>query len=104
MAHTLFAYGEFLKDSVVKRLIGRNPRRAPAKLRGFRRFRDDLLGHHNLVHDEEALVEGEVLLDVSDEELIEMDKFEAAATYRRIVVTVETAAGPVEAWVYVGRP
>lgn len=102
MAHDVFAYGEFLKEPVLRRLLGRLPRKTPAKLRGYRRFLDDVLGHYNLVHDDEEVVEGELLLDVSDEDVLAMDRFETEK-YRRQVVTVETAAGASEAWVYVGK-
>jgi gamma-glutamylcyclotransferase (GGCT)/AIG2-like uncharacterized protein YtfP len=102
MAHDVFAYGEFMKEPVLRRLLGRLPRKTPAKLRGFRRFLDDILGHYNLVHDESAIVEGEVLLDVSDDDLLAMDRFETEK-YRRRVVTVETAAGASEAWCYFGK-
>src|SRR3972149_2361496 len=100
MAHDVFAYGEFMKEPELRRLLGRLPRKTPAKLRGYRRFLDDGLGPYHLVHDESAIVEGELLLDVSDDDLIAMDRFEAEK-YRRRVVTVETAAGASEAWVYV---
>ena len=102
MPHDVFAYGEFLKEPVLRRLLGRLPRKAPAKLRGFRRFLDDVLGHYNLVHDESEVVEGDLLLDVSDDDLLAMDRFETEK-YRRRVVTVETAAGASEAWCYFGK-
>ena len=102
MADDVFAYGDFLKDPVLRRILGRVPERVPAKLRGYRRFLDDLLGHYNLVHEDEDVVEGMLLLEITDDELIELDKYETEK-YRRRVVTVETAAGPSEAWVYVGK-
>ncbi len=102
MADDVFVYGEFLKDTVLRRLVGRVPTRTNAKLRGYRKFLDDLLGFYNLVHDEHGIVEGQLLLDVSDDELRALDAFEAPK-YKRVVVTVETAAGPSEAWVYTGK-
>jgi gamma-glutamylcyclotransferase (GGCT)/AIG2-like uncharacterized protein YtfP len=102
MAHDVFAYGEFMKDPVLRRILGRVPERVPAKLRGYRRFLDNLLGHYNLVHEDEEVVEGQLLLEITDDELIELDKFETEK-YKRRVVTVETAAGPSEAWVYAGK-
>ncbi len=102
MAHDVFAYGEFLKDPVLKRMVGRVPTKVPAKLRGYRKFLDDILGFYNLVVEEEGIVEGQLLLAITDDELLELDKFESTK-YHRIAVTVETAAGPSEAWAYIGR-
>ncbi|TLZ60156.1 MAG: gamma-glutamylcyclotransferase [Methanobacteriota archaeon] len=102
MAHDVFAYGDFTKESVLRRVLGRVPRKSPAKLRGYRRFLDDVLGHYNLVHDDDGIVEGELLLDVSDDDLLAMDRYDTEK-YRRRVVTVETAAGASEAWVYFGK-
>ncbi len=102
MVHEVFAYGEFGKDTVLRRRLGRVPKKVPAKLRGYRKFLDDVLGYYNLVVEEEGVVEGELLLEITDEDLIALDRFEAEK-YRRTAVTVETAAGPSEAWVYVGR-
>ena len=102
MVHDVFAYGEFTKEHVLRRLLGRLPRKTPAKLRGYRRFLDDLLGHYNLVHDEGEIVEGDLLMDVTDDELFAMDRFDTEK-YQRRVVTVETAAGASEAWAYFGK-
>src|SRR2546428_12001995 len=102
MVDDVFAYGEFTKEPVLRRLLGRVPKRIPAKLRGYRRVFDDLLGHYNLVHDDNGLVEGELLLDISDDDLLAMDRFETEK-YRRRVVSVETAAGGSEAGGCVGE-
>ena len=102
MAHEVFAYGEFEKEPVLRRLLGRMPKVLPAKLRGRRKFRDDLLGYYNLVVDEDGIVEGHLLLGITDDELIVLDRFEAEL-YRREAVTVETRTGPHEAWVYTGK-
>ena len=102
MAHEVFAYVEFEKEPVLRRLLGRVPRQIPAKLRGHRKFHDDLLGYYNLVVDEDGIVEGRLLLGITDDELIALDRFESAR-YRRDVVTVETRTGPHEAWVYRGK-
>ena len=102
MAHDVFAYGDFLKDPVLRRILGRIPERVPAKLRGYRRFLDDVLGHYNLVHEDEGLVEGQLLLEVTDDELMLLDAYETEK-YKRRVVTVETAAGPSESWAYIGK-
>src|SRR2546427_11645501 len=96
MVDDVFAYGEFTKEPVLRRLLGRVPKRIPAKLRGYRRFLDDLLGHYNLVHDDNGLVEGELLLDISDDDLLAMDRFQTEK-HRRRAASVETAAGAAEA-------
>src|SRR2546425_2193954 len=102
MVDDVFAYGEFTKEPVLRRLLGRLPKRIPAKLRGYRRFLDDLLGHYNLVHDDNGLVEGELLLDISDDELLAMDRFETEK-YRRRAVSVETSAGGAGGGGYFGE-
>ena len=102
MVHDVFAYGDFTKESVLRRVLGRVPRKSPAKLRGYRRFLDDVLGHYNLVHDDDGIVEGELLLDLSDDDLLAMDRYDTEK-YRRRAVTVETAAGASEAWAYFGK-
>ena len=61
MPHDVFAYGQFLKEPVLKRMLGRVPKKVPAKLRGYRKFLDDILGFYNLVVEEEGVVEGELL-------------------------------------------
>ena len=66
MTNDVFAYGEFLKDPVLRRILGRVPQTTPAKLRGYRKFLDDLLGFYNLVHEEEGVVEGQLLLDIPE--------------------------------------
>jgi len=102
MPHDVFAYGQFLKEPVLKRMLGRVPKKVPARLRGYRKFLDDILGFYNLVVEEEGIVEGQLLLGLTDDDLLELDKFESAK-YHRIAVTVETAAGPSEGWAYIGR-
>src|SRR2546422_7264148 len=102
MTNDVFAYGEFLKDPVLRRTLGRVPHTTPAKLRGYRKFLDDLLGFYNLVHEEEGVVEGQLLLGISDDELLLLDKFESEKYHRR-VVTVETAAGPPQGGADVGQ-
>lgn len=102
MADGVFGYGDFMKDAVLRKILGRLPKRVPAKLRGYRRFFDDLLGHYNLVHEDGGVVEGELLLGITAKELRALDAFETD-TYRRRVITVHTEAGPSEAWVYEGK-
>src|SRR2546428_7350837 len=92
MAHDVFAYGDFTKEPVLRRVLGRLPRKSPAKLRGYRRFLHDVLGHYNLVHDDDGVVEGELLLDLSDHDLLPMERYDTGK-YRRQAVTAETAAG-----------
>src|SRR3972149_3079893 len=92
MPHDVFAYGQFLKEPVLKRMLGRVPKKVPARLRGYRKFLDDILGFYNLVVEEEGIVEGALLLGLTDDELLELDKFESAK-YHQIAGTVGTAAG-----------
>src|SRR4030067_8226 len=102
MPHDVFAYGQFLKEPVLKRMLGRGPKKVPAKLRGYRKFLDDILGFYNLVVEEEGIVEGQLLLGITDDELLELDKFESSK-YHRIAVTGETAAAAAGAWADLGR-
>ncbi len=104
MGVVLFAYGEFLKDEVLQTVLGRVPAKLPARLRGFRRVLERSTGFYNLVPSRRSTVEGVVMTDLGDEDLLKLDWFEeAAALYYRELHEVETAAGPMKAWVYVRK-
>ncbi len=104
MGVVLFAYGEFLKDDVLQSVIGRVPAKTPARLPGFRRVLEKATGFYNVVPSKRSTVDGMVMTDLGDEDLIRLDWFEeSAALYYRELHDVETAAGPMKAWVYVRK-
>jgi len=104
MGVALFAYGEFLRDEVLQSVIGRVPAKLAARLRGFRRVSERATGFYNVVPSRRSIVEGAVMTDLGDEDLIKLDWFEeSAALYYRELHDVETAAGPMKAWVYVRK-
>lgn len=104
MGVVLFAYGEFRKDDVLQTVLGRVPAKLPARIRGFRRVLERSTGFYNLVPSRRSTVEGVVMTDLGAEDLLKLDWFEeAAALYYRELHEVETAAGPMKAWVYVRK-
>lgn len=104
MGTVLFAYGEFLKDEVLRDLLGRVPPRAPAVLRGYKRVLEKATGFYNVVPAKRSAVEGVVMTDLSDEDLAKLDLFEeASALYYREEHEVEVAGGRATAWVYVRK-
>ena len=104
MGIALFAYGEFLKEDVLQNVLGHVPAKVPARLRGYRRVLERSTGFYNIVPSRRSTVEGAVMFDVADEDLIKLDWFEeSSAMYSRELHEVETAAGPTKAWVYVRK-
>jgi len=104
MGVVLFAYGEFLRDDVFQTVLGRVPAKTPATLRGFRRVFERSTGFYNIVPSRRSTVEGAVMTDLGDEDLLKLDWFEeSAALYFREMHEVETAEGPMKAWVYVRK-
>lgn len=99
-SHRLFVYGTLADPTICAGLLGRAPRPAPARLRGF--VRREVRGetYPAIVAEPGGLVPASVYADISREELAVLDGYEGDE-YARIEVAVETDAGVTRAWVYV---
>lgn len=101
----LFAYGTLMDPATMARVAGRVPGTPePARLHGYRR-RDTRFGYPAIFPAPGAVVEGVLWRGLTPAELARLDEYEdEGLAYTRTLVTVQAAAGPVQAWVYVGRP
>ena len=97
MDHQLFAYGTLLNPGVQRAVIGREVSGGGARLPGFRKttIEDGDEVFPNLIPDPDEHVDGQIL-DLSDEELARIDRYEGDL-YARHRVTVSDG---LEVWVY----
>jgi gamma-glutamylcyclotransferase (GGCT)/AIG2-like uncharacterized protein YtfP len=106
----VFSYGSLQDEDVQKRTLGRAVRGFRDELRGFEptqvAIQDPTVAaalgkthHENVVRNgsDESRVPGTVL-EVTDDELARIDRYEADDSYRRIAVVLASGA---HAWVYV---
>ena len=82
MKTNLFVYGSLMYEEVWRRLVSREFRRMPARLDGYRRLRIKGEDYPGLVKGA-GVVHGTVLLELDDETLGRLERFEAEC-YRRV--------------------
>ncbi len=102
--HRLFVYGTLMQDRNVRMLIGRNVLSVPATLYNYIRIAPSW-SFPFVVPQAHTQTEGRVLMDLTDEELAILDKFEDEGNlYWRQRVAVKLADGEkVNCYTYVGR-
>ncbi|MBX6377657.1 MAG: gamma-glutamylcyclotransferase [Clostridia bacterium] len=103
----LFAYGTLKRRRRIEALVGRRlPPPEPGVLPGFRLYPTPR-GYPIVLPDPDASVDG-VVWEIREEDLPALDHYEGydedPPFYLRVPVRVRTAAGEVEAQVYVGNP
>ena len=100
----LFVYGTLLFPEVLKMLLGRIPRRAKAVLTGYRRCSihdgPSIRLYPAIFPEEQAVVEGELLLDLSAAERQVLDAYEGA-DYLKVQVQVYAEGQSRQAEAYV---
>ncbi len=89
MARSVFTYGSLMFEPVWARVVTGRYRSVPAVLHGFRRQRVRGATYPSLMRCAGAAVEGLLYLDVTDDDIAALDRFEGAG-YRRIAVGVQT--------------
>lgn len=104
----LFVYGSLRDPAVRSRVLGRpHLTMCPATLRGWARTTAPDFDYPLLVPaDLDMRVEGELMLELGSADYARLDDYEDtdSGLYVRQRVTVETASGPMDAWVYVQGP
>lgn len=106
MCPNLFAYGSLCREEVVRRLLGRVPKKVGAKLRGYARRELLAFPYPFVVEERGSKVEGVLYLGVSENELEKLDWYEDVeeGLYARKAVLVESEEELVSAYVYVAGP
>ncbi|WP_163647495.1 gamma-glutamylcyclotransferase family protein [Modicisalibacter sp. 'Wilcox'] len=105
-----FAYGSNMNVARVAARIGETRRALPAVLEAYAlRFdkasRIPGIAHANVAPSPEERVEGALFELCEPEQIERMDPFEGVPhDYCRERCIVQTAEGPIEAWVYIARP
>ncbi|HLI28893.1 MAG TPA: gamma-glutamylcyclotransferase family protein [Chloroflexota bacterium] len=113
LSEWLFTYGLLRDPRLLRQLLGRVPAGGQAAwLRGYaRQVARDGTGYWYLVPDPRAAPVAGVLWQVAADELQVLDDFEdtdpadptrPTGVYYRARARAETAAGPVDCWVYLG--
>ncbi len=99
----VFAYGEFLKEAVLRDILGRVPSERPAILRGHRSDLDPTIGFYTVVPSPLDTVEGLMLEGLREEDLRAVDAFEGVGEdmYHRAKPPIEVEGRATEAQVYV---
>jgi gamma-glutamylcyclotransferase (GGCT)/AIG2-like uncharacterized protein YtfP len=103
--HALFVYGTLREPAVRRRVLGghREIATCPAVLLGHDRRLFPGFEYWFVVPAEaDARVDGELMLGLSDDDLVILDDYEDldAGLYVRAMVRVETADGERDAWTY----
>lgn len=105
-----FAYGSNMNPARVEARIGATRRALPGGLvdhvlRFDKASKVPGISHANVAPRQGARVEGALFELVSPEQIHDMDPFEGYPhDYRRHRLSVETAEGAIEAWVYIAAP
>lgn len=104
----LFAYGTLMDPAKMAEVCGRVPAGpTPAALHGFTRH-DTRFGYPVIFPVPEhagARVDGQLWTGLTPQDLAALDAYEdEGEAYVRRQVRVQTAGGPVTAWVYIGIP
>ncbi|AEF97246.1 gamma-glutamylcyclotransferase family protein [Methanotorris igneus] len=77
----VFAYGELMKEERLKELINRVPKMKKGKIFGFEKFFDEGIGYYGIKKKEGSVVEGVILMDITEEELRIFDDYEDEGIY-----------------------
>lgn len=103
MSYALFIYGSLRNPDVFERVTNEKcPPREPATLEGYA-LGKPIDGYPALYPDQDSVVEGELLRNVSSQALQCLDEYEEVGVeYERRQVSVSSSQGPIEAFVYVG--
>jgi gamma-glutamylcyclotransferase (GGCT)/AIG2-like uncharacterized protein YtfP len=81
----LFFYGTLMHPEVLGRVVRGRYRCEPAVLRGFARYRVRGQTYPAMIEEEGGIVEGVVRLDVSEDDVQRLDRFEGASYARALV-------------------
>ncbi|GJR45920.1 AIG2-like protein D [Tanacetum coccineum] len=101
-ANTVFVYGSLLSDDVVRVLLNRIPRTAPAILNGYHRFSIKGRVYPAIIPVENKKVTGRVLSGLSAMELDILDTYEAEEYDKRTVdVSLLDTSEVIQAYAYV---
>ncbi len=100
----LFVYGTLMQSDVVAAVTGTSFASKPARLPGYRRI--SLAGHYPyIVAEDDAFVDGLLLLDVDAAALAKLDAYEdEGVLYVRRTVSVLVDGQPHACQTYVGNP
>lgn len=84
--HIVFTYGTLMSERVLRAVLGRVPKRVAAQLYGYERHPicDQCYPVVVRVQDQNKVVNGKILLDISTKELTILDSFEDPTYERRL--------------------
>lgn len=99
MRHGLFVYGTLQLPEKLQSLLGRVPSLELATLHDYRCGLVARADFPGIVPQQDSVVNGQVLAPLDQSELEILDQYEGEL-YQRLRVTVMTARGPVNVWVY----
>ncbi len=100
----LFVYGTLMCADILEAVAGKLPGRAPAVLRGYRRFEVRGEGYPAIMAFEGWTVEGLLCFDISQESWSRLDRFEGEMYLRRLVKVELKGGGIGKGYAYVVRP
>ena len=78
MTKNIFVYGSLLNERILKVLLGREPQWSSARLKGYHRFSVRNQVYPAISLEPSGIVEGKVLLDIQDKEMIVLDQYEVS--------------------------
>lgn len=101
--HQVFVYGELAKKGTLKQVLGREPLTVKAILRGYERVLDPEIDYYVATKKEGGLIEGLLVTDVTDREMLTLDEFEGVSDrlYEKELVEVEVEGGKARAYLFV---
>ncbi|ADG13644.1 AIG2 family protein [Methanocaldococcus infernus ME] len=77
----VFAYGELMKDKVLKTLIGKVPKKIKGRVYNYKKFFDNSIGYYGAKREEGSYIDGVILIDITPKELEIFDDFEDLNIY-----------------------
>jgi len=106
MVHAVFVYGSLMFPPVYEGVTGTRPEFSDVTLPGFNRYAvkdSEGSAYPAMIPAVGGLVDGKLIVNVTDDELAALDRFEEVSSglYSRRRVTVEGPSGPIEAEAYI---
>ena len=100
----IFVYGTLLNEEILKRLLNCVPQMDNATLHGFKRVQVEGEAYPAIRPDSESLVNGAVLYDISDHQLLILDDYESFHYQRKKVDVVLIDNRSIKCQTYVYKP
>jgi gamma-glutamylcyclotransferase (GGCT)/AIG2-like uncharacterized protein YtfP len=98
----LFVYGSLCSKLLRRKLLGKEVKSVPARLKGFAKIKLPGFPYPGLVRAQGAQTSGELLLGLTRRDLLRLDRYEGRE-YKRLKVLVEAQGERRWAFVYLWR-